>query len=93
MTENHQALITSRAVHATDKARLLAAQETGFTRHPLPLWVSGCRTKLSGLRLLTDLDARPVNCTPAYVEEQWMLGAYVVCPAARADPDTSAIIT
>ena len=62
----------------------LPTQETGFTRHPLPLWVSGCRTKPSGSQLLTDLDARPVNRTAAYVEKQWMLWAYMVCPAARA---------
>jgi len=71
----------------------LSTQETGFTHHPLPLWVSGCQTKLQGLRVLTDLDARPVNRTPAYVEKQWMLGVYMDCPVAGADPDTSAIIT
>jgi len=48
----------------------LPTQQTGFTRHPLPLWVSGCRMKLSGLRLLTDSDARPVNRTPAYVDKK-----------------------
>jgi len=70
----------------------LPTQETGFTRHPLPLWVSGCHTKQSGLRSLTDLDARSVNRTAAYVEKQWMLGAYMVCPVAGAVPDTSVII-
>ena len=72
----------------------LPTQGTGcFTRHPLPLWDSGCRTKLSGLRLLTDLDATPVNRTPAYVEKQWMLGVYMVYPVAGVAPDTSVIIT
>jgi len=88
------ALIMLRARTRLDYWPLdLPTQETGFTRHPLPLWVSGCRTKLSGLRLLTDFDAKPVNRTFAYVEKQWMLGAYMVCPVAGADPDTSAIIT
>ena len=71
----------------------LPTQETGFTCHTLPLWASGCQTKPSGSQLLTDLDARPANRTPAYVEKQWMLGAYMVCPVAGADPDTSVIIT
>jgi len=49
--------------------------------------------KPSGLRLLTDLGASPVNRTAAYVEKQWMLGAYMVCPVTGADADTSVIIT
>jgi len=70
----------------------LPTQDTGFSRLPLPLWVSGCRTKLSGLRLLTDFDAKPVNRTFAYVEKQWMIWAYMVCPATGAVPDASVII-
>ena len=49
-----------------------------------PQWVSGCRTKSSGLRWATDWGARLVYCTPVNVEKQWMLGIYMVCPVAEA---------
>ena len=39
--------------------------ETGCMLHPLPLWVSGCQMKLSGLRLPTDSGAKPANRTSA----------------------------
>ena len=71
MTEHHQALITSRAVHAMDKARLLAAgsPHSGDWLHAPHIASVGLRLsdETVGLRWLTDLDARPVNRTAAYV--------------------------
>jgi len=85
----------NKSVHAAEKARLLAtgSLHSGDWLHAPPIASVGLRLSVEAVRVLTDLDARPVNRTPAYVEKPWMLGVYMVCPVAGAGPDTSAIIT
>jgi len=53
VTENYQALITSRAVHATDKARLLTAgsPHSGYWLHASPIASVGLRLSHEAIRV------------------------------------------
>jgi len=53
VTDNHQAVITSRAVHATDKARLLAAgsPHSGDWLHAPPIASVGLRLSHEAIRV------------------------------------------